>query len=318
MFQIVLVGVGNLGCRYLQGLEKLDSRAIITVIDPSVDSINRAKALWNNATSSEFIDAVIWKSDLLELPNFIDLVIVSTTADTRLSVIETISENFSVNYWVLEKVLAQSKSQLMSINDYLQSAKGVWVNTPRRIMVWHNHLKKMLLPGSGIQLERVGSDWGLACNSIHFIDLVVWLTGEQLVSIDVSSLTNSWHESKRSGFYEVFGTLEASFSLGSKLRLTAEPNQKNDFGIIITDATTTWMIDEEKGIARSELGQQIDGQLELQSEMTHRLVNDILELGRCRLPTLQESYKIHSILIEQLLFHWNQCKRRNDQLLPVT
>tara|TARA_B110000908_G_C10261317_1_gene459445 strand:+ start:2856 stop:3812 length:957 start_codon:yes stop_codon:yes gene_type:complete len=318
MFQIVLVGVGNLGSRYLQGLEKLDSKAIITVIDPSVNSINRAKALWNNATSTKFIDAVIWKRDLLELPNFIDLVIVSTTADTRLSVIETITNNFLVNYWVLEKVLAQSKSQLMSINDYLHSAKGVWVNTPRRIMVWHNHLKKMLLPGSGIQFERIGSDWGLACNSVHFIDLVVWLTGEQLVSIDVSSLANSWHESKRSGFYEVFGTLEASFSLGSKLRLTDEPNQKNDYEIIVTDAKTTWMIDEEKGIAMSELGQKIDGQLELQSDMTYRLVNDILELGRCRLPTLQESYKIHSILIEQLLSHWNHCKKCNDQLLPVT
>ena len=317
MQQVVLVGVGNLGSRYLQGLENITSPVTITVVDPSIVSIDRARSLWSDPGDNAFIDNINWIHDLDKLPTFIDLVIVSTTADMRLSVVTEISTKCLVRYWVLEKVLTQSKSQLSSLNKRIKQAEGVWVNTPRRMMVWYGLLKERFSCNSSMRVERIGSDWGLACNSIHFIDLAAWFSGEQLVSIDVELLSKKWHKSKRPGFYEVFGTLEAIFSSGTKVSLTAEPNG-DDFGISITDDRESWVINEDTGTAKSNSGELIGGSLELQSEMTSRLVDGILQTGTCQLTTFQESFHMHNILIEHLLMHWNQANKCNDIFLPVT
>ena len=79
-----------------------------------------------------------------------------------------------------------------------------------------------------------------------------------------------------------------------------------------------WIIDEKNGIANGPNGVTIPGRIELQSEMTERLVESILKTGQCNLPNFEESAQIHRIFLHSMLDHWNKSHNRNDTLIPIT
>ena len=70
--------------------------------------------------------------NLAKITNEIDLCILTTTSDIRLSVVERVLSGSGVRYWVLEKVLDQSLEQINRSEKLLSNADGVWINTPRR------------------------------------------------------------------------------------------------------------------------------------------------------------------------------------------
>ncbi len=314
---IVLIGAGQLGSRYLQGLVEVPMKLSITVVEPSVQSLSFADKRWIEAGGEESFHSVHWRASLDNLPKEIDLAIVATCADSRSQVVSELSKRYKVKYWVLEKVLAQSKDQLTLLGDSVAGAQGCWVNTPRRMMAWHRRIKETLIGQSPLHMHRCGGLWGLACNSIHFIDLVAWWTGEKLDSISTVGLDHSWFESKRTGFYEVAGVLEGTFSDDSTLRLEAR-SVKQDRGLIVETSNGIWNIDESAGIASDKDGQTILGTLEYQSTMTNRLISSIFEKGVCDLPTYTESAQMHAMFIDALLCHWNQTQHRNETILPIT
>ena len=70
-----------------------------------------------------------------------------------------------------------------------------------RIMEWQQSIKqqvKKYIEGP-VSIAVNGSDWGMACNSIHYIDLISWLIESD---IDKVSCTEhcSWHQNKRPVF----------------------------------------------------------------------------------------------------------------------
>ena len=159
----------------------------------------------------------------------------------------------NVKSWVLEKVLAQSCEQLDQIERALGSNNSVWVNTPRRLMPWHQLIRSQLVTNDigPINVEVTGSSWGLACNAIHFIDLVSWWTGASVDYVDNRSL-DFWEPSKRYGFQEAFGTLLVSFVDGSSLKLNCNKN-----GLLprieVWTRDGNWLIDESLGKAVAPL-----------------------------------------------------------------
>ena len=48
----------------------------------------------------------------------------------------------TVDYWIVEKVLEQSKYNLSLLCNELYKSKRTWVNTPRRQMDWYKKIKK--------------------------------------------------------------------------------------------------------------------------------------------------------------------------------
>ena len=55
-------------------------------------------------------------------------------------------------------------------------------------MDWYKKLKNKFYDLTPLKVEMRGGLWGLACNSIHFIDLISWWTGENVISIDSKKL----------------------------------------------------------------------------------------------------------------------------------
>jgi len=314
---LLLVGAGHLGSRYLQGLSGIDRQLKITVVDPSSASLGIAHqrlAEVSPATSHE----VLFTTSLDEAPKQLDLALVVTPAHCRADVVAAIRARHEVSAWILEKVLAQSAQQVEQIEKCLEGQCQVWVNTPRRLMAWHQAIKEQLLAGGPavLQVRISGGHWGLACNAIHFIDLVSWWTCASVAGVNGRGLLD-WQPSKRSGFQEVFGTLVVNFCNGSSLELRC--NQSDAPPLIeVETPEDIWLIEEAAGRAVGPSGQEIAGQLSFQSSLTAPLVEQIFSAGRCELPSLADSAAQHRPFLDTLLQHWNHSQSREDLAVPIT
>ena len=158
----------------------------------------------------------------------------------------------------------------------------------------------------------------MACNTIHFIDLVAWWTGQSLLSVDTEKLDKKWFESKREGYYEVTGELSAKFSGGTELVLQSLHDAKEEVLMVEFNNKDSCVIYENKGTTLFSNGDILNGSLELQSEMTGPMIAKILTNGACELPTLKESLKQHEVFLEAMLDHWNRSNNCNDKLVPIT
>jgi hypothetical protein len=315
---LLLVGAGQLGSRYLQGLVASKSDLEITVVDPSSESLEIAKSRWIEAGGDESPHQVRWLESLASNLQRVDVALVVTSSKGRADLIYKIANAIDVRYWVLEKVLTQSSEELVAIQSALAGCEGAWVNTPRRMMSWHQSLKEVFAGRGPLEVSYSAGLWGLACNSIHFIDLVAWWSDEILMSVNTSSLDHHWHESKRAGYFEITGELAAHFSGGTSLRLNSKADaQALPIQVALRDGVF-WEVDEPAGTARSSSGEQLDGRIEFQSQISGRLVDDILQRGQCDLPSLDESSSMHTIFLDAMLAHWNLSQNRNDNRVPIT
>ena len=317
-FVILLIGAGQIGSRHLQGLVASTSDVEVTVLDPSSESLETAKSRWIEAGGDQSSHQVRWLGSLPPHLQRFDLVLILTSSKDRADLIDKIAKAFHVRHWVLEKVLTQSSEELRAIQSALAGCEGAWVNTPRRMMSWHQSLKDVFANLGPLEVSYSSGLWGLACNSIHFIDLVTWWSGEAPLSVDTSGLDHQWHESKRAGYFEITGELVVHFSGGTSLRLNSKEDAKAlPIQVALRDGVI-WEVDELAGTACSSSGEQLDGRIEFQSQMSGRLVDNILQKGKCDLPSLDESSSMHKIFLDAMLAHWNLSQNRNDDRVPIT
>ena len=315
--KILIIGIGNLGFRYLQGISKINIYLEVYCIDLDEKTIENAKKKWNELTSGNIKHKINWIVGEIYYSNKIDIAIIATTALNRHLIIQKIYTYFKPNYWIIEKVLAQSSSEVNEIIISTSNSNGAWVNNTRRICEWHNKLKNEFETLKLIKATKNGNSWGLACNSIHFIDLISWWCLSEISFIDDSYLDNKWFISKRDGFYETSGLLKIYYQNGTQLLLNCS-DQLDDEYLILEFESETWLIDETKGVAHSTNGKEINGNLELQSNLTASLLLNIVNNGSCNLPTLNVSAKQHTIYLSAMLKNWNKSHNSNNLNLPIT
>lgn len=315
--KILIVGAGQLGTRYLQGLSSVSIPLDIFVTDISKDSLRNADKIWNEGVGKNYGHTAIFSENLSNIPSSIDIAVISTTADSRSGVITNLVEHKIIKYWVLEKILAQNSQELDEIMDATKHCKGAWVNTSRRMMKWHRQIKSHLSGTNSLSLSVEGGAWGLACNGIHFLDLLSFWSDEKLQSINHVDLDSQWFLSKRLPFMEINGGYTAQFSRGSVASLICH-SVKSPVVIKLLDGNNQWIIDEVSGTAIRSDGIILSGKVEFQSEMTSRLIESILTKGECDLPNIIESSSMHKIVLETLLTDFNEKNGNNSLRLPIT
>lgn len=309
---VAVVGGGQLGSRYLQGLVWCRQPVRIHLVDPDLDALSVARARWSDAGGPTSPHIVEFHSGPKTLPRDLDLAIVSTTSGVRPDAIESLSKHANIGSWVLEKVLAQSHRDLDRIMTTIGDSTPAWVNTWARTTPWFQQIRREVGTGP-LVVEIKGSSWGLGCNAIHFMDLFTWWTGEELLAVDGAGLDRRWPEAKRAGHYELSGQLRATFSSGTTIILRStppsEPGAPAGTDIIdcmtIETADDLWAVNQPfsdtSGSAIGMSGARIDGRVELQSERTGPLVDSILNTGTCELPDLVTSTGQHRLLLSSLL-----------------
>jgi len=300
--KVLVLGCGGIGSRYLQGLCSVED--ILTIgFDPSEVSLGRCKDILGKVVSKK--SEVYLTSSLNDIPKDIFLCINAVTANLRKESISMTENIFYSQYWILEKVLCQTINDLSCINKLLKTSKGTWINTPRTSMELYKKVKQLLIDGCNsneLEITVKGSNWGLACNSIHYIDLISWLTNEKLNCINTDQL-EKWGEAKRKGFYETNGTLHCDFSGGTTLKLIDIPSEVNQT-LVINKNNACIQINETTGDVTNEMGLLFHKPIVYQSKLTEHLVKNFLKTKSFPLIKLEESIYTHKILIEALTSHW--------------
>jgi len=317
-YNVAIIGVGSLGARYVQGLASARMKLRIYAVDPSVDAILACAELWQRAGGNESNNTISFHSAIDHLPRSLDLTIVATSSYGRAEIISRIAGTANVTYWIIEKVLAQSEEELYKILEVTSGALGRWVNTPMRQMRWFRDIKNILGDKALVMCSKTGGDWGLACNSIHYIDLFSWLSGEELISIDTTELGPTWMQAKRKGYFEVRGSLRLRYSGGLEAVLISDEEKLQSLIELDSGQGGLIVIDEKSGRAETNDGRCMRGQLELQSQLTAPLVSLLLADGVCELPSLAESVRQHSLFLDAMLKHWNKSNGYNQKRVPIT
>lgn len=316
-YNLLIAGSGQLGSRYLQGLEKVILPLNIWVSDPSSVALKVAESRWREVTNSHSKHKVKFTRNLEEIPSYLDLAIVATSADVRPMVVGEISKKTLTKYWILEKVLGQSDRDLDTMFDCLSGSSAAWVNTHFRTINFFNIIRKDLVAHKPLLMDVYGGSWGLACNAIHYLDLFSWMNQSSIVSVNTSGLDKVWVGAKRFGFWEIFGALEANYSCGGHVTLRCS-NSSDPVYMTISSGNIKWTIDEFTQVARRFDGFELDATIDLQSERTAALVSSILTNSVVTLPTYLESSLIHRPLINALILHWNKNMGKSIQRLPIT
>ena len=309
IYNILIVGLGQLGARYLQGLINVGPLYDIDILEPSDMAYQKGiGVLQSGGASLVNVSRVTFQN----LKARYRVVIVATSSAPRAEVVSAVSINTCVDNWVIEKVLAQTEGQLQTILNSV-CTKGAWVNTPRRRTSVYRALKPLLSNGRPIRFEGNLPNLGLGCNSIHFIDVVSWLVDSAVAHVEVAS-PQGWKLSKRDGYKEFEGELTAHYEDGSLLRL------KSDFegavSIAVYQDEKVFSVSETEGVYEGEYLHS--GRVEYQSELSYELIRDIIEkkIGD-GLPTIQQSVEQHIALFKAIR-NCEALQIEPDSGLPIT
>ncbi len=318
MYQVAIIGAGQLGSRHLQGLKHAASSLSITVMDSNEESLRVAKERYN-AVPLIGEKNINFVTKLENLPSQLDLVIIATGSKPRSTIVKSLLNHAEVKYLVLEKVLFPVLEEYDSITSLLKEKKvSCWVNCPRRMYGLYKHLKEIINPNQPIIMSYADENWGLCCNAIHMIDIFMYLSNSFDYTIDKCLINSQLENSKRSGYIEMTGTLNISTRSGHTLSLTSLNDYHGEKGIRIKNGDRIIQISESENIwsINNECNHYSSP---FQSQLTGILADELLVTGGCSLTTFTESSTYHITLIKVLLDKYNEITESlNNKILPIT
>jgi predicted dehydrogenase len=296
MKNIMIIGAGQLGSRHLQGALLSKYALNITVVDLSKDSLKVAESRAAEVNYGNK-DSKVNFSQTIESGLQVDICIIATTANVRFMVFEELVSKCTVANVIFEKVLFQTEKEYIDTEKLLISNHvNAWVNCPRRIFPAYQKIKQLLSDETNITMRMAGSNWGMACNSIHFIDLFSFVTGSADISIDFSQLDRSVVPSKRGGYYEVNGTIQGANAKGQTFELNCIESDKIESLVTFTTDNFNITVKETGGeFIIEESGKEIlDKYTPLyQSQLTHINIEEIIETSQSSLTNFGDSSQLH-------------------------
>lgn len=309
---IALYGLGNIGFRHLQGLAPLASEVAILGVDPSSESRDRAQAAWRG--HGRFLAPDAAPADP------VDLAILATSAEYRLDLMRIVLARHRPQHLILEKVVFQSPDAFDVAGRLLRDAGAqAWVNCPRRQWPLHRQLRARLPKDTPFHITVSGRDWGLACNGVHFVDLLQFYSGVSVVTVAEGEFYGLL-PSKRPGFYEVHGRVGFTSGVGllTLSSLSAEPERavvhlSGDGWRWRVDEMTGQVVDEETGVLLLDVGRP-----PYQGELTADAALPLLRRLPCPLATFEEGRQAHVPFLEALTPVFVAAGRDITRGLPIT
>jgi len=298
---VALIGCGNIGFRHLQAITSGAEPASVTVVEPNVAAHERINEhiAQTAASSSKGVTLV---TEIPTSPQAFDLVVVATTTDTRRAVVDTLLDRHRVNVLILEKVLFPRVADLDEIGERIDDL-GVtaFVNCGRRTFPGYVELRHQLAGRAVHRIAVRGNRFGLASNTVHFLDVAEFLTGAAITSVSADGLQPGHVPSKRAGSIEVFGTLAAELSDGS--RLTIECLDQDPVAVDVDiEADGLSVTIDEVGRTVTADGEVRPFGLQTVSETTW-IYDDALRTGSCSLTPYVDSARQHRAYLNALRPH---------------
>lgn len=316
MNTILIAGAGQLGSRHLQGVKTSKYELDIWVYDLSDESLKVAEERYNQVESNN--KSVHFVNRLDDVPSTIDVVIVASSSKPRAAIVSAILASKAVKYMVLEKFLFPRLSEYEEIGSLIkQKQVKTWVNCPRRMWKGYEIIKQMIDKSKAIEYLYEGGEWGMCCNTIHFVDIFMYLNGEDSFDFDISGLQHEVVDSKRKGYVEIFGTEKFYTKNGSALILSSIPNYDVVSRVVIKNSNNIIEYFEGKGelVVNGEIKQV---PVHYQSGLSGVIVDELLETGNCRLSSFEESSAYHIGYLKKIAPFINKIKGWTSDSCPIT
>lgn len=323
MIKILLIGCGQLGSRYMQGFFKSNREIIVQVLEPNEFSrVNLNNTLCDDINKKGkkyfFIDSID------EVYEDISFAVIATSSDVRYKIFEELVSKKRIKKIILEKVLFQKEEEYYKALKLINENNiQCWVNHTRRMFPFYRRIQDNLKDSKYLSFSISGGSWGMACNALHFLDCIEFLSQSKIDSIDLSNVNKALYSSKRKGFLEINGiitgrTNRALFSLTSM-----ENCSPLLIDICLDDMRI--IVDENKGLYYIQGENNNWDRFEcfeekicyFQSELSAILLEDILN-DSCQLPEYKDAMELHLKFILPLIAHINSFGKNKYDYCPIT
>lgn len=324
MRKVLIIGAGEIGSRHLQGIAGVKENLSISVIDPSIDSLNLSKKRFFEVQKENNEHVISFSQNLSQMEN-LDLAIIATSSNVRKKVFLDLLEYGIPKYIIFEKFAFQKHNDFYEISRLLKKNKiRAWVNCPNRTFPSYKNIKKKLTNTKEIFMCVAGGNWGLASNSIHYLDLFSYLIDSSNIKIASSEIDKTLYKSKREGFYELGGEILFKSEFNSSLFLRDIKSSKRSVNITISTEEFNVNIDESSSSctiqsANNLWKHEINGfSIPFQSTLTTELADHLLNTGKCELIDFNDSIDLHSILLKLFLDKFNKRLEEQIDYCPIT
>jgi len=309
IYNILIIGFGNIGYRHFESLNNSKFKLNIFIIDNDLKKFDKIKSLKLNHSTKTFRNFRNIKD------NYYFLTIIATSARGRFNLLKVIKDEIRTKNLIIEKVLEQSKANLIKIKNLMINKKNCWVNSPYFSMNVFSDIKKKSKLCNTLTIK--GGNWGLACNFFHFIILHNFLFNNNKIEEVLIDENCIWSKSKREDYQEIFGKVLIKYN-NSNLILVSKKNLKTKWTLQIKDNQNT--IRYTYGDNNFKINNKIikSSGIILQSKLTNEYLTQLINNNSCKLPKLNESIKLHIPVIESLHKHWKHYTKSKSKTLPIT
>lgn len=329
--EISIVGAGQIGSRHLQSLARLKFPCMVSVCDPSRDSLSMAKRRFEDVTS-EISNSQVqarYTQSMDELPKQPNLVIVASSAKERPDIVRKIFSTSKPDAVILEKILFQDPLVYSEMSEIFKGAKvPVWVNCNLRATECYQVLKGELRSRSGweMSLKTFNQVWGLGCNGVHYLDLFCYLTSSPKLRLDSVDLDKEILPAKRPGHVEFTGSYKVKSDNDNFLTISSQAVPGNTIEVVISGDKWSYSISQNSDFTMSveyiHTGDNVKSFRKFedppQSFVTHKIVSQIFDEGNCKLPTYEEAKESHLLHLGVLLAHLSKYYDKEMLVCPVT
>jgi len=323
---VLIVGVGNIGGRHLQSLALINEEITIWIVEPDNNSIEKAKKLFGTMPPNKNITSLKYFDSLNRINENIDIAIIATKSDIRRAIIEDMLELINVKYVIMEKVLFQKIQDYHHISNLFKqkNIKG-WVNCPLRTFDIYKEIKNNVKDTQIVAINVTGgSNIGLGCNSIHYLDLASYFGSSVNYRIKKNSIDLEIVNSKRNDFIEFVGSYGVEFDNGLVLTLKSYEELYIPPMVQIISENVIYTINEISHECitcdvKSNWGMKIENiKWPFQSSRTHKVIEDLIQNGDTELIAFEDSIKIHLPMITAFINTLNDLSDNYFDYCPVT
>ena len=311
----LIIGIGNIGLRHIQGLAKVE-KSNFYLYDKDRTYIDKFK---NEFDIIEKSNTIFFLKSLknISIRKKINLIIISTTTNGRVSILKKIREEFPKTKIVIEKPICQSMYELSQI---IKINSNIFVNHPFRYVPWFKKIQNefnKIYDGNKFEMCVNAPNLGIACNASHYIDLFNFFTKKNPTK--VVSRKMIWKKSKRNGFFDVDGIVQIEFGKDHRVIINSITKLNEKRKIIITGKTSNgkFKINLLKNNCQFNNRKKITGKLLEQSKLSHLLYYQINN-NNDKVTKLIDAANCYHPLLKELISSWNKRYKSNIKKIKIT
>jgi Trk K+ transport system NAD-binding subunit len=293
--KILIIGFGNIGFRHVESI--LNKKYLIYIVDPKKNYFDKISKTKKKCEIKYFNNI-----KKIDIKNF-DLLISATSSDVRYITTVNAIRRFNIKNIIFEKVVFTNKSQFFDIKKILEKNKiKSWVNCPLRNMEVFKNIKKIYKKKDKLIIKVKGTNWNMASNTIHYLDLFNFFDKAKFNSFE-NKLKKQIYHSKRNGFFELHGVMK--FIKNKKKYLMVEDCENSkQLRIIIEFNSYLFILKIGKksnnliSYFKDKLIKRNSFIIHNQSSMTSKVVSKILQKKSPGLISYSESLNLHMIFLD--------------------